>query len=58
MTLRRFPWAVVPEVPADPREAIRAVQAVTLTLNGRRTAATTREAIARLARAIATGAWA
>lgn len=57
MSLRRFPWTLVPDVPESPVEAIRAGQAVTLTLNGRRSATTTREAIVRLARAIATGAW-
>lgn len=57
MSLRRFPWALVPDVPASPVDAIRAGQAVTLTLHGRRSATTTREAIIRLARAISTGAW-
>lgn len=57
MTLRRFPWTLVPDLPEDPIEAIRAGQAVSLTLNGRRSAATTRAAIVKLARAIATGAW-
>lgn len=57
MSLRRFPMCVVPEVPADFAGAWRAGQAVTLALVGRRSAQTTREAIVRLAAAIAKGAW-
>ncbi len=57
MNLRFAPMTIVPDVPDDPVRAMRAGQAVTLTLNGRRSAKTTRKAIARLAAAIATGAW-
>jgi len=57
VSLRRFPWSLVPDVPEDPVAAIRAGQAVTLTLNGRRTADTTRAAIERLAAAIQAGHW-
>jgi hypothetical protein len=57
VSLRHLPTDIVPDVPEDAVAAMRASRDVFLVFYGRRSAPSTRDAIKRVASAIATGAW-